>query len=179
MKKILLIAVAVLTVATVGIYFSASAQAGNANLSSPAAGMQFAASDGFATVGPPHVLKKTIVNQDSAVVGIPGGFAALDSPTTVVCPGTSGNCLIAADQNVQVVGSGAGRWAICSQVDGLFMNPPCPFLGRVPTNGDFVAGAFSQNATVSAGSHTVQTFVFTDAAGSKSIYNINYRVYKP
>lgn len=177
MKKILLVAVAVLTIASVGVYFNVSAQAGSSLKSSPVSASQLA--DTFITVGPPHTLKKTTVNQASGLVAKGAGFAALDAPTPVTCPGLGGTCLIAADQNVQVVGAAGGRWAICSQVDGAFMNPPCPFLGVVPATGAFVAGAFSQNATVGVGAHSVQTFVYTDGAASMSIYNINYRVYKP
>jgi hypothetical protein len=176
MKKILLVAVAVLAIASVGVYFNVSAQAGSSLKSSPVSASQLA--DTFITVGPPHTLKKTIVNQATGLVAKGAGFAALDAPTPVTCPGTAGTCLIAADQGVQVTGAAAGRWAICSQVDGAFMNPSCPFLGVVPATG-FVAGAFSQNATVGVGAHSVQTFVYTDGAASMSIYNINYRVYKP
>ena len=56
--------------------------------------------------------------------------------------------------------------------------PNCPFLGVIPSDGTYVAGSFAQNTSVSPGTHTVQTFVYTDNGANRSIYEIQYQVYR-
>ena len=127
-----------------------------------------------------RVLKVTARSQGGAIVAVPSGFQPIDGVTTLHCPGTT-TCTFEADQNVQVRGSTANNaWAICTQVDGAYMTQPsCPFLGNVP-NGFFGAGSFVQTQTgLSAGNHTVQTFLYTDDGADRSIYTILYRVYTP
>jgi hypothetical protein len=128
-----------------------------------------------------RVLKKSYINSDSGLVAVGAGFQAVDGPTNVNCPGTSGVCVIEADQHLQVISGVSGnRWAICTAVDGNFMaDPLCPFLG-IATTSNFEARSFTQTQHgVSFGNHTVQTFVYSDAGLSRSIYEITYRVYKP
>jgi hypothetical protein len=126
-------------------------------------------------------LKTTAISQDGGTVTVGSGFQPIDGVTTLVCPGTSGNCTIEADQHVQVSGSTANNaWAICTQVDGAFMNQPvCPYQGYVP-NGSYGTGSFAQFKTsVPFGNHTVQTFLYTSYGATRNIYSITYRVYKP
>ncbi len=107
-------------------------------------------------------------------------FVAIDSPLAFICP--AGGCTVSAEQNVQLSGSVAGnRWAICTAVDGNYMDQPdCPYLGYVSSDGSYLAGSFVQNMSgVTAGKHTLQTFLYTDDGATLSIYNIVYRLYTP
>jgi len=126
-------------------------------------------------------LFETWISEGNDLVSVGSGFQAIDNPITINCP-ASNSCTFAAEQNLQVDGSVSGnRWAICTQVDGNFMSEPlCPFLGLVSSDGTFIAGSFVQTMHgLSPGTHTVQSFVYTDAGGSRSIYAIVYRVYGP
>lgn len=128
-----------------------------------------------------RVLKQSHIVSDTAIVTVGAGFQPIHAALVINCPGTVGTtCTLGAEQNVQVRGASAGRWAICTQVDGFFLSQPsCPFLGSVPTDNSFIAGSFAQSATnLSIGAHTVQTFLYTDGGGDLSIYNITYRIYK-
>lgn len=128
-----------------------------------------------------RVLKTTKIVSDNALIAVGAGFQPIDPASTVNCPGAFGTtCTLGAEQNVQVRGAAAGRWAICTQVDGFFLAEPlCPFLGSVPADGSFVAGSFAQSARgLTPGLHTVQTFLYTDGGADLSIYNIAYRIYK-
>jgi hypothetical protein len=128
----------------------------------------------------PRKLVKTTTSFDNAIAAKAAGFQAIDALSVVNCPAAAANCLIEAEQNVQVNGTAANnRWAICTQVDGVFMGQPsCPFLGVIPTGSVFVAGSFKQHQQVAPGNHTVRTFLFTDFGGNLSIYHIDYAVYK-
>ena len=135
-------------------------------------------------LGGAHVLYQTFVNYGNAVAAVGAGFQPLDAVTTVFCPGT-GPCTIGAEQNVQINDTKIGnRWAICTQVDGVFMSTPnCPFQGFTNNNGTeylYHTGSFAQHtAGVTRGFHRVQTFVYSDAGLNESIYTIIYRVYRP
>jgi hypothetical protein len=134
------------------------------------------APEGF--VGP-HVLNGTYFTFGNNVVPVGAGFQALDIPTTVTCANSNG-CAIGIEQQVQMGENttATNRWAICSQVDGLFLSTPyCPYVGYLPTDGSFMAASFAQQTSVATGSHTVQTYVYTDYGASESIYTIIYRVY--
>ena len=116
-----------------------------------------------------------------STVAIDPGFVALDNPVNFTCP-KGGTCTVSAEQNVQVSGStSANRFAVCTEVDGsIIQEPSCPYLGTVPSDGSFITGSFVQNmSSVSAGNHTLQTFVYTDNGGNRAIFNITYRLYRP
>jgi hypothetical protein len=128
-------------------------------------------------------LKSSHIVADNGTQAVGGGFVAVHAPLTLSCPGATGTtCTVAVDQHMQIqAAAGTGNWAICTQVNGAFMdNPLCPFLGN-PQVGVFEARAFAQAraATVPAGNFTVQTFIFTGGAGTRSIYELTYKVYKP
>jgi hypothetical protein len=56
--------------------------------------------------------------------------------------------------------------------------PSCPFLGVIPPDSTLVTGSFAQNATVGPGTHTVQTFLFTNSGATRSTFEIQYQVYR-
>lgn len=129
---------------------------------------------------PSRVLRHSVLTSENAVVAIGAGFQSLTGAVTINCPGPGG-CLLEVDQHAQVRGTTANnRWAICTRVDGVDMtNPSCPFLGVVPSNGFFVAGAFAQSkGSLAPGNHAVQTFIYTDNGGSRGNFQITHRIYK-
>ena len=133
-----------------------------------------------APVSGAKTLRVSLISQNSDLVAVGPGFVAVDSPITISCPVAS--CTFEVDQNLQASTTVANnRWAICTQLDGSFMSEPsCPYLGKLPSDGSYQAGTFVQTAThVPNGTHTVQTFIYTDFGGNRSIYAMVYRVYTP
>ena len=129
------------------------------------------------TSGSLTLLKSKMVH-DNAQAALAAGFQPIDPGTTLVCP--AGNrCTISAEQNVQIRSAAANNdWAICTQVNGVFMTrPSCPFLGTAQV-GVFDAESFEQSAIVGPGTHTVRTFLFTDFGATRSIYHIEYAIYR-
>jgi hypothetical protein len=178
-KRLKLVICASLVVMLVAAYAVISVQAGNPAQNSPVSSTRAEQPD---TVLPNRTLAKTYMSYDNGLVAVAAGFQPIDSPTTVLCPGTSGTCTIVAEENLQLSGTTAGnRWAICLFVDGTQASQPnCPFLGFVTSDGSYAANSFSQAFSgLSFGSHTVQSFVYTDSGANRSIYSIHYRVYRP
>ena len=137
-----------------------------------------------------HVLKSTYINTCIpsntcfSFTLASGAYTAVDAPTTVVCPGTSGTCLIQADQWLEVGGTttAGNNTALCLLVDGVIVSAggfACYYNEETPTDGSFIMGSFSQGTNVSAGSHTVQTTIWTDFGATGAAYTNTYRVYKP
>ncbi|HET7679823.1 MAG TPA: hypothetical protein VFK79_06765 [Xanthobacteraceae bacterium] len=125
------------------------------------------------------VLRHSRFTSENVPAAIGSGFVAMTGVITVNCPGP-GQCLLEVDQHANVRGTVANNvWAICTKVDGVFMNNPnCPFLGVIPSTNQFVAGAFVQTKSVSAGDHAVQTFIYTLSGGTRGIYQVTHRIYK-
>jgi hypothetical protein len=126
----------------------------------------------------PLILRRSKVTESSGLVAVGAGFQPIEPVlTSLFCPGPR-PCVITAEQNVQVRGTAANnRWAICTQVDGAFMNEPvCPFLGFVPVN-SFGANSFEQHESVAPGNHFVRSFLFTDFGADRSIYHMEYSIY--
>jgi hypothetical protein len=125
-------------------------------------------------------LQKSWSSYGNDVVTVESGFQPIDGVQSFTCPGTT-TCSFTAEQNVQVTGTAANnRWAICTQIDGNFMDKPvCPILGVVPTT-ILEAGSFAQSQTgLTPGAHTVQTFLWTDFGATRIFYEIIYRYYRP
>src|SRR5215469_13266703 len=80
----------------------ASLSAWAQNASKPGARASEGASDNVALPADvKHVLKNVYNNTGNLFTTTVVGYNAIDSKTTVLCPGTSGTCLIQADQWVQ------------------------------------------------------------------------------
>jgi hypothetical protein len=127
---------------------------------------------------PSLVLIRNKMVFDNATVPVGAGFQPIDPGVTLVCP-FGASCVITAEQNVQVRGAAASnRWAICTQVNGVFMSEPlCPFLGFVPV-GSFGANSFEQHRSIGPGTHFIRTFLFTDFGADRSIYHLEYSIYR-
>jgi hypothetical protein len=126
-----------------------------------------------------HHILKNMSNTTGTSFTVGAGFTAVDSPNTVLCPGTAGSCLLQAQQWAEVGGNGSGgRVALCFFVDGNDING-CFFNGEMLADANYTMFSVAQGTTVTHGSHTVQTFVYSDAGGGGGFYNFNYSVYKP
>lgn len=120
---------------------------------------------------------------DEPDTSIPGGLVAspIDSSLTFQCP--HGGCTLTAELTVQVGGGStdSNQWALCTTIDGTIMPPgACPFVGQILSDGSFTAGAFNfTQSGVTAGSHTIQSFVYSFDGGILANYDITYRLYTP
>jgi hypothetical protein len=129
-----------------------------------------------------HVLAGTYTNSCDAScppMPLPPGFTPIDAPTTVACPGTTGTCRFEADENLQVGLPPASHVTLCFLVDGAFVNACYP-AGEAPVDGAPIQVHTTQGISgVLHGMHTVQTVAGSDAGGSYSYYNFDYRINKP
>ena len=128
-----------------------------------------------------HTLKNTyIYEQDFSGTSEPAGFFAVDPADTASCPGTSGTCLIVADQWLQIGAETftGNRAALCFYIDGAPVNA-CYFSGETPADGTYEQISTTQGASVSFGSHTVETIGYSDFGTFLGTANFTYRVYKP
>ena len=173
-----LLAVAIIALLTTGTGVALAA-VGDGDATSPSAGSRARAAAPVAS-GSVALQRTRFIYEPTGTITVPAGFQPIHPPKTINCTGT-GTCTAGFEQNVQIKGSTAdNNWAICQQVDGAFIaEPSCPFLGAVP-NGTFGSGSFAQQKTgLSIGTHTVQTFVYTDKGAEVGIFNIIVRIYKP
>jgi hypothetical protein len=138
----------------------------------------------FSDVSPPavkEVLQGTVSNaaRPAFFSSLGSGTVAIDSPTTVTCPGTSGTCTIEFDQNMQLTGGTSGDLiGFCASLDGSVPSPGCPNVGPFPMVATGVA--FSQSIPgVPHGTHTVQSLISSSSGGSMGFYTMVYHVYKP
>ena len=99
-------------------------------------------------IGGGHTLYATYAKYNNTTTIVGGGWQRVDDATTATCPAGGGSCSIEFDQYVQI-GSGAtgDAWAICSQVDGVFVSTPgCTIQGYTHVPG----GYFSPSARSSS-----------------------------
>jgi hypothetical protein len=131
-----------------------------------------------------HVLEKTYNNNGLyGPISVPAlSYTPIDTPLTVVCPGTSGTCTIQADMWIENGGqtSTGNQNSICLYVDG-HPSPFCSYdAGETPSDGGFVQTSTSQSVSgLAHGNHTVQMYFSTDDGVAVLYFNSTYRVYKP
>jgi hypothetical protein len=126
-----------------------------------------------------HKLISTALSPQGVGGGAPPGFAAVDAPQTISCK-THANCTIEAIMMVQFDsgegGATPGPWAICLSVDGNFN--ACPYMDDGHNNGFFTAATATGFATgLAAGTHTVQTFLYTSSGTTIFNFDIAYHSY--
>ena len=157
---------------------SVSAQAGNDR--SPTASVGSNSKAARAVTRRLKLYQTRISSECCGIVAVAGGFQPLDGTSTLPCPAVAVDCVIVAEQNVQMRSATAGNnWAICTQVDGVFLtNPSCPFLGPPAFLSTFITNSSAQSSgALAPGAHNVQTFIYTDAAADRGIYEITYSLY--
>ena len=155
-----------------------TAQAGNDR--SPTASVGSKSQAARAVTRRVRLYQTRISSECCGIVAVAGGFQPLDAISTLPCPAAAVDCVIVAEQNVQMRSATANNnWAICTQVDGAFLtNPSCPFLGPPAFLNTFTTNSAAQSSgALAPGAHNVQTFIFTSAAADRGIYEITYSIY--
>jgi hypothetical protein len=118
----------------------------------------------------------TAISANGVVTAVPAGTTVIDTQT-IKCAATNG-CIIAVVAMVQAIsGSGSGQWQICVLVDGNQAGPGCPVQGILPSS-NYVVGNLHANATVSSGTHTVETEITMPSAGNIAARESDYTVFK-
>jgi hypothetical protein len=105
------------------------------------------------------------------------GFAKLESsPTTIGCwvP-----CTLEVELNGGVGGVSytGNTWTLGISVDGGF--PDGPFIGTVPSDLSNVTGSVAWSFSLKPGTHTVQSYVWTEKGAYLQYFHGDYRVYFP
>jgi len=142
------------------------------------------------SVNPPaganHILQGTYfsVGNHFSAMAPPATYTPVDNPQTIQCPGSSGTCTIEADMWVETGNTSIGtpnNFALCASVDGVFIeNGACYYSADTPNDASFVTGTRSDTrGGYAVGSHTVQTYIYTNNGTPVQQYNVSYRVYKP
>lgn len=128
-----------------------------------------------------------LVHGTRSGTSFPSEYTAVDPVKTVECPGSAGTCTITAEIWVQTGSSttGSNNYVVCLYVDGVSVYVPdhtngCHYTADTPADRTFVEGSgLNQLSGVKVGSHTVQTFLYTENGTHVYNYNIAYHVYKP
>ena len=115
-------------------------------------------------------------NTPGASIG--AGYHNLDAPTSIKCSNAAG-CTISVGATAQVAPPAGATWAICAAVDGAYIAPACPFMGVLPGGGSYVAGSERFHATITQGTHTVQSQVYISATSLLGNWQVDYMLYKP
>jgi hypothetical protein len=128
----------------------------------------------------PHFLLATFLTQ-----GVPETaegaevFFTIDSPTTFYCPNRTG-CTLVITQNVEVNGGDASGnlWAIGCNVDSVSV---CDgyWQGETLVDGNYSTGTELSTLSVTRGSHTVNSWVYSFDGLTLAYYNISYQLYIP
>jgi hypothetical protein len=172
----MLVAAGTFGIATVG---AGSASAGKHLGSSPVVhnGVQ----PNFSPLKGKLLTTRVVGNGVSGALTGAGTFNNVDAPQSFNCPATKAPCTVEGDMNVQVDsganGTNAGWWAICLLVDGSAISL-CPYIDAGAANGGFETSTqIGYVGSLGAGTHTVQTQVYTSNAVYVYTYNITYHVY--
>jgi hypothetical protein len=144
------------------------------------------AQEGQVVLSTKHVVEGWYIN--SGLDTNNGGFVSpaelfpIDSPLTVVCPGTTGTCSIQADMWVMNGGTtfAGNTYFLCLYVDAVPAPNCASNVGSTPSDGTFAQGSTSEIVRgVIHGNHTVQTKIESADGAFIEYYNFNYRVLKP
>ncbi len=132
------------------------------------------------SLGGPYTPYQTFAKYSNSIKFVGAGDQPLDTgATTITCPGP-GSCLIEIDDFVQIGSNAADNlWSICAKVDGVYVDTPYgPYQGYTHIAGQYLysVGSFVQFAVVSPGTHTVQTFIYSQDGLTESIWSISYKV---
>jgi hypothetical protein len=126
-----------------------------------------------------EVLKGSFFAWSTGSTSLASGFNAVGEPFRFKCPSLK-HCTLEAQEFFQAsTGTSGNRWAFCAQVDGNYMNQPgCAYVGTIQVT-TYGAATAAEAATVSPGAHTVQMFIYADAAATLANWRVTYRLYVP
>jgi hypothetical protein len=123
-------------------------------------------------------LKYSYLTSGGSLSVAASSYVPVDAITSVKCPG-AGTCTLVANTSTQVHGGGsAGRWAICTYVDGVLMSNSCLWQDSVGVN-SLQMGSNRATYSVTAGRHHIQSFVYMEGGGQISSYSYQYEVWAP
>lgn len=126
-----------------------------------------------------EALKATYISNGDLEATLGSGDQAVDAVHSIKCAVA---CTLQMDGWVEAGGETFtfNEVALCFYVDGTLVNGTCYFSGEVPADGSYVQAASSITAPgLAAGTHNVQTHLYTFDGAYIGYYNFNYRVYKP
>jgi hypothetical protein len=126
-----------------------------------------------------EVLKATYISNGDLEATLGSGDQPVDAVHSIKCAAA---CTIQADGWVESGNESStfNEVGLCLYVDGALINGGCYFSGEVPADGSYLQVSSSIVAPgLSAGTHTVQTHLYSFSGAYIGYYNINYRVYKP
>ncbi len=134
-----------------------------------------------ATAAKKLTLIDTLVESgNGAGVVVPAeGFVTLDPLGKLTCPAGQ-TCTITSTISVQLVDhnkDASNLYAMPWKVDGNFAGEQGPFIGETLTDGLLSGGTWTDQQTVSAGKHTVQSSVFTQKGANLSSWTVTYNLY--
>lgn len=132
----------------------------------------------MATTGTLKLVNAVFNYAPSASVALVAGFNNIDTATSIKCANAAG-CTIVSNATAQVNPPAGVLWAVCTQLDGVYMNPGCPYQGHLPDAGTYVTGSAQFSGTVAKGTHLLQTQVYVSSPSVLGSYHVQYSVYKP
>jgi hypothetical protein len=177
MKKLVTIAVAVaISVAVFGTFHHVRAEANGR----PGGPFKAVANNQPAAFLVGRTLAGTYIDQAMSDVTVGSGFQPIDSAFKFVCKNVGG-CTISAENTVEVGGQtvASNRWGICTSLDGTVGAGICTYQGYIPSDGSYVTGSFKNALAVSTGTHTIQSYLYTDSGAFLAQYNNTYHQYRP
>jgi len=115
--------------------------------------------------------KETYITGNGFSTALPQfAFTPIDGGTVLNC--TKASCIISADVSAQMQTGGAD-WAICVTIDGVDIE--CQYQGVQSGPSSFVVGNVTASSAQAAGSHTIQTQLYTESASATYQYfNMHY-----
>lgn len=109
-------------------------------------------------------------------VVVPGGTVPIDAPQKFKCKST---CTIVTNNTAELLSYYSyNQVGICPVVDGYATNGSCNFSGTLSFEDLYANRTNQTNLTVEAGSHTVQTYLYTFAPAYLGHYQNDYHVYQ-
>jgi len=132
------------------------------------------------SIAGPNTKEKLLATYDAVGNGFSASlpqFAFTTIATSTIKCGNSGGCSVGIEAMNQM-NTGGADWAICLLIDGSSVS--CQYQGVQSGPSGFVVGNARGWGTVSAGTHTVDTQLYTESASATYQYfQTDTRVYKP
>lgn len=128
-----------------------------------------------AVIGSPVKLLKTVTGVGNGnAAALTAGFNTIDE-RTIACTVAAG-CAIGFEAMAQIKPQGSD-WAICLLIDGSSVS--CQYQGVQGSTTGWVVGNARGMGTVTQGTHTVTTQVYTESSTAVYAYfQTDYRLYK-
>ena len=108
-----------------------------------------------------------------------GSPVTLDPVNKLTCP-SGESCIITTAISVQLNQSGTAsvdQFAAAWTLDGDGVGAFGPWLGSIPTNGSYVGGTWTDQASVPAGKYKVQAEVYAELGGNLDAWTVTYNIY--